>query len=129
MRGQILINVFEFPIFSASWYFSNKYFPNQTFSFFSQVNLYIYTITRLLLLTTHFPHISSLTIPSETWICAPASILAHGSILLPYLPNLCAVLRPAPLASYSFPLHSSPFLSPCIGLSLGQVCSAFKAGA
>ena len=54
----ILINVFEFPIFSASWYFSNKYFPNQTFSFFSQVNLYIYTITKLLLLTTHFPHIS-----------------------------------------------------------------------
>ena len=50
----ILINVFEFPIFSASWYFSNKYFPNQTFSFFSQVNLglHIYPITKLLLLTT-----------------------------------------------------------------------------
>ena len=122
MRGQILITVFENPIFSASWYFSNKYFPNQTFSFFSQVNLYIYTITKLLLLTTpfssYFITVTSLTIPSETWIRAPASILAHGSILLPYLPNLCAVLRPAPLASYSFPLHSSPFLSPCIGLSL-----------
>ena len=56
--GQILMNVFEFPIFSASWYFSNKYFPNQTYSFFSHVNLYIYTITKLLLLTTHTPHIS-----------------------------------------------------------------------
>ena len=56
--GQILINVSEFPIVSASWYFSNKYFPNQTF--FSQVNfaLYIYTITNLLLLITHIPHIS-----------------------------------------------------------------------
>ena len=31
---QIQINVFEFPIFSASWYFSNKYFPNQTFFLF-----------------------------------------------------------------------------------------------
>ena len=60
--GQILINVFEFPIFSASWYFSNKYFPNQTFSFFSQVNLYIYTITLLLLpisLIFHNCYISS----------------------------------------------------------------------
>ena len=53
--GQNLINVFEFPRFPASWYFSNKYFPNQTFLSFSQVNLalYIYTITNLLLLTTH----------------------------------------------------------------------------
>ena len=33
--GQILINVFEFPTFSASWYFSKKYFPNQNFSSFS----------------------------------------------------------------------------------------------
>ena len=56
----ILINVFEFPIFSASWYFNNIYFPNQTVFFFSQVNLalHIYTITKLLLLTTHIPHIS-----------------------------------------------------------------------
>ena len=55
---QILVNVFEFPIFSPLWCFSNKYFPNQTF--FSQVNLAlnIYTITNLLLLTTHIPHIS-----------------------------------------------------------------------
>ena len=55
---QILVNVFEFPIFSPLWYFSNKYFPNQTF--FSQVNLAlnIYMITNLLLLTTHIPHIS-----------------------------------------------------------------------
>ena len=29
--GRILVNVFEFPIFSPLWYFSNKYFPNQTF--------------------------------------------------------------------------------------------------
>ena len=57
--GGILINIFEFPIFSASWYFSNKYFPNQTFSFFPQVNLAlrVYMITKLLLLTTHIPHI------------------------------------------------------------------------
>ena len=51
----ILINVFQFSIFSATWYFINKYFPNQTFSLFSQVNLglHIYAITKLLLLTTH----------------------------------------------------------------------------
>ena len=50
--------------------------------------------------------------------CAGLHILAHGSIPLPYLPNLCAVLRPAPLASYYFPFLSFPLLSPCIGLSL-----------
>ena len=52
--------------------------------------------------------------------CAGLHILAHGSIPLPYLPNLCAVLRPAPLASYYFPFLSFPLLSPCIGLSLGR---------
>ena len=52
--------------------------------------------------------------------CAGLHILAHGSIPLPYLPNLCAVLRPAPLASYYFPFLSFPLLSPCIGLSLDQ---------
>ena len=50
--------------------------------------------------------------------CAGLHILAHGSIPLPYLPNLCAVLRPAPLASYYFPFLSFPLLSPCIGFSL-----------
>ena len=50
--------------------------------------------------------------------CAGLHILAHGSIPLPYLPNLCAVLRPAPLDSYYFPFLSFPLLSPCIGLSL-----------
>ena len=53
--------------------------------------------------------------------CAGLHILAHGSIPLPYLPNLCAVLRPAPLASYYFPFLSFPLLSPCIGLSLDLV--------
>ena len=52
--------------------------------------------------------------------CAGLHILAHGSIPLPYLPNLCAVLRPAPLASYYFPFLSFSLLSPCIGLSLGS---------
>ena len=52
--------------------------------------------------------------------CAGLHILAHGSIPLPYLPNLCAVLRPAPLASYYFPFLSFPLLSPCIGLSLDR---------
>ena len=113
---QIQVNVFEFPIFSPLWYFSNKYFPNQTF--FSQVNLAlnIYTITNLLLLTTHI----SINSPWDMDPCAGLHILAHGSIPLPYLPNLCAVLRPAPLASYYFPFLSFPLLSPCIGLSLGH---------
>ena len=53
--------------------------------------------------------------------CAGLHILAHGSIPLPYLPNLCAVLRPAPLASYYFPFLSFPLLSPCIGLSLDVI--------
>ena len=57
--------------------------------------------------------------------CAGLHILAHGSIPLPYLPNLCAVLRPAPLASYYFPFLSFPLLSPCIGLSLGYWCLDF----
>ena len=82
--GQILINVFEFPIFSPLWYFSNKYFPNQTF--FSQVNiaLNIYTITNLLFLTTHIPHITntSISIPLETWIRAPAYIFWRTDPLL-----------------------------------------------
>ena len=42
--------------------------------------------------------------------------LIHSS----YLPNLCAVLRPAPLALYYFPFLSFPLLSHCIGLSLGS---------
>ena len=52
--------------------------------------------------------------------CAGLHILAHRSISLPYLPNLCAVLRPAPLASYYFPFLLFPLLSPCIGPSLGS---------
>ena len=36
--------------------------------------------------------------------CAGLHIMAHGSIPLPYLPTLGAVLRPAPLASYYFPI-------------------------
>ena len=48
-------------------------------------------------------------------------ILAHRSISLPYLPNLCAVLHPAPLASYYFPFLSFTLLSPCIRLSLGRL--------
>ena len=60
--------------------------------------------------------------------CAGLHNLAHGSIPLPYLPNLCAVLRPAPLASYYFPFLSFPLLSPCIGLSLDPQFSRVGVG-
>ena len=48
-------------------------------------------------------------------------MLAHGSIPLPYLPNLCAVLCPAPLASYtafhSFQLHYYDLVSDFLWIS------------
>ena len=106
--------------------FQYKYFPNQTFFPRWTIALNIYTITNLLFLTTHIPHITntSISIPLETWIRAPAYIfwrtdpfLCHTSL------TLCAVLRPAPLASYYFPFLSFPLLSPCIGLSLGSIRS------
>ena len=81
--GKILINVFEFPIFSASWYFSNKYFPkSDLFFLLSQVNLAF----------THYPYssyfiiITSLSIPLETWIRAPAYICWRAD---PFLYHTC----------------------------------------
>ena len=92
--------------------------------FFSQVNLALHIYQSLncfyslpIFLIFHNYHIS-IHSPWDMDLCAGLHILAHGSIPLPYLPNICAVLRPAPLASYYFPLLSSPLLWPCIGLSL-----------
>ena len=121
--GQILINGFEFPIFSASWYFSKEYvqirpilsFPRWTYIFKRSLNSF-YSLPIFLIFHNCYISIHSLW---DMDPCAGLPILAHGSIPLPYLPNLCAVLRQAPLASYYFPLLSSPLLWPCIGLSLG----------
>ena len=116
--GQLLVNVFEFPIFSALWYFSNRYFLNQTFSFFSQVNLvpHIYTITKLLLLATHIPHISLL-------LHLYPFPLRHGSVrrppyfgarihssTIPAWPLRCVAPSATSFIQLSTPLISTPMI-------------------
>ena len=80
------------------------------------IALNIYTITNLLFLTTHIPHITntSISIPLETWIRAPAYIfwrtdpfLCHTSLTF----ALCCAQR-----HLSFILLSIPFISPPITL-------------
>ena len=109
LYGISVTNIFQIrPFFPGELSF--KYLPRSLICFYS---LPIFLIFHNYYISIH--------IPWDMDPCAGLHILAHGSIPLPYLPNLCAVLRPAPLASY---LLSIPFIStPCIGLSLDMVIS------
>ena len=106
LHGISVTNIFQIRPFLS--------FPRWTYIFTRSLNCF-YSLPIFLIFHNCYISIHSLW---DMDPCAGLHILAHRSILLPYLPNLCAVLRPAPLASYYFPLHSSPLVSPCIGVYL-----------
>ena len=106
LHGISVTNIFQIRPFFPRW--TKLYI-------FTRSLICFYSLPIFLIFHNYYISIHS---PWDMDPCAGLHILAHGSIPLPYLPNLCAVLRPAPLASYCFPFLSFPLPSPCIGLSL-----------